>query len=163
MDQQDGAEPVFVRSRWGTNRYVYNPASPVGRALIVGSLLFGGIALWLLHDDASWSEGELRDAVHAAVAELDGGPVEVGGWRGDYAQVITEAVRNSGEGPEHGSLRVSDHRERGDGGGAPTADRFEVGSDDVEDVYCLSVSPPWPGTFTVVSVDLTVTVAAGRC
>ncbi len=163
MAQEDGAEPVFVRSRWGTNRYVYNPDSPVGRALIVGSLLFGGIGMYVLHNNSSWSEGELRNAVHAAMAGLNAGPTEVGGWRGGYTQVISEAIKDSGEGPEHGSLHVSAYREWGDGGGAPVADRFEVRSDDVEDVYCLSVSPPEPETFTVVSVDLVVTVDAGRC
>ncbi|MFE0644728.1 hypothetical protein ACFW2Y_24415 [Streptomyces sp. NPDC058877] len=30
-------EPVFKKSRWGTNRYVYNPRSPVGLFLIVAS------------------------------------------------------------------------------------------------------------------------------
>ncbi|MFI7242741.1 hypothetical protein [Streptomyces qinglanensis] len=28
-------EPVLIRSRWGTSRYVYNPNNPVGLALIV--------------------------------------------------------------------------------------------------------------------------------
>ncbi|MGA4979598.1 hypothetical protein [Streptomyces cinereoruber] len=28
-------EPVFKKSRWGTNRYVYNANNPVGLALIV--------------------------------------------------------------------------------------------------------------------------------
>ena len=50
-----------------------------------------------------------------------------------------------------------------DGGGAPAAYRFEVRSDDVEEVYRLSVSPPEAETFTVVSVDLGVTVDADRC
>lgn len=162
MRQEDGAEPVFVRSGWGTNRYVYNPDSPVGRALIVGSLLFAGIAMYALHDSSSWSEGELRDAVHAAAADLEAGPTEVGGWRGDYARVISDAIRDSGEGPDHGSLHVSAHRE-GNDTGSPATDRFEVGSDDVEDVYCLTVSPPQPETFTPVSVDLEVTVDTGRC
>ncbi|QES49902.1 hypothetical protein DEJ50_20830 [Streptomyces venezuelae] len=34
-DRDRGDEPVFIRSKWGTNRYVYNPNNPVGRALIV--------------------------------------------------------------------------------------------------------------------------------
>lgn len=28
-------DPVFARSAWGTNRYVYNHRNPVGLALIV--------------------------------------------------------------------------------------------------------------------------------
>ncbi|PWK71311.1 hypothetical protein BCL76_104417 [Streptomyces sp. CG 926] len=39
MPQGDD-EPVFKRSKWGTNRYYYNPANPVGLALIVISLVF---------------------------------------------------------------------------------------------------------------------------
>ncbi|MFE0763471.1 hypothetical protein [Streptomyces smyrnaeus] len=39
MDKSD-REPVFLRSRWETNRYVYNPHNPIGCALIVISLLF---------------------------------------------------------------------------------------------------------------------------
>ncbi|MEU9193308.1 hypothetical protein [Streptomyces hundungensis] len=31
-------EPVFKRSKWGTNRYAYNAHNPVGLALIVISL-----------------------------------------------------------------------------------------------------------------------------
>ncbi|WP_406000266.1 hypothetical protein [Streptomyces sp. NBC_00829] len=30
MGQEEEHEPVFIRSTWGTNRYVYNPNNPVG-------------------------------------------------------------------------------------------------------------------------------------
>lgn len=45
---EDQDEPVFVRSKWGTNRYVYNPRNPVGRFLIVASVIvaIAGMA-WL--------------------------------------------------------------------------------------------------------------------
>ncbi|MCM9083085.1 hypothetical protein OG444_31960 [Streptomyces sp. NBC_01232] len=33
-------EPVFRRSKWGTNRYYYNPNNPIGLALIVITLVF---------------------------------------------------------------------------------------------------------------------------
>ncbi|MGW3329757.1 hypothetical protein ACWDF9_04295 [Streptomyces rubiginosohelvolus] len=33
---QDGDEPIFIRSNWGTSRYVYNPRNPVGMGLIIG-------------------------------------------------------------------------------------------------------------------------------
>ncbi|MEU7607461.1 hypothetical protein, partial [Streptomyces sp. NPDC041003] len=39
---QHDDEPVFKRSKWGTNRYYYNPRNPVGLALIVITLLIGG-------------------------------------------------------------------------------------------------------------------------
>ncbi|MER5613092.1 hypothetical protein [Streptomyces sp. NPDC002215] len=39
-------EPVFKKSRLGTNRYEYNPRNPIGLALIVISvLLVGGMLL----------------------------------------------------------------------------------------------------------------------
>ncbi|MFB6872553.1 hypothetical protein [Streptomyces sp. NPDC056323] len=39
-------EPVFKKSRLGTNRYEYNPRNPIGFALIVISvLLVGGMLL----------------------------------------------------------------------------------------------------------------------
>ena len=45
----DDDEPVFKRSKWGTNRYVYNARNPMGFALIVLSLVFAGGALLLMH------------------------------------------------------------------------------------------------------------------
>ncbi|GLW04110.1 hypothetical protein ACGFYF_07005 [Streptomyces lavendulae] len=61
----DDDEPVFKRSKWGTNRYYYNPRNPLGLTLIVISLLFAGTALILManragpfrppHDPAPWS------------------------------------------------------------------------------------------------------------
>lgn len=45
-------EPVFKRSRWGTNRYYYNPQNPVGLALIVLSLLFAGTMMILMTNRA---------------------------------------------------------------------------------------------------------------
>lgn len=35
-------EPVFKRSKWGTQRYYYNPRNPIGLTLIIVSLLFAG-------------------------------------------------------------------------------------------------------------------------
>ncbi|MGC5345807.1 hypothetical protein ACPXCE_26680 [Streptomyces sp. DT24] len=34
-DHDPDHEPVLKRSKWGTNRYVYNHRNPVGMALIV--------------------------------------------------------------------------------------------------------------------------------
>ncbi|MGW5093851.1 hypothetical protein ACWEQ1_12445 [Streptomyces nodosus] len=48
----DDREPVFKRSEWGTNRYVYNHRNPVGRALIVLSLGFAALVLLLMHNHA---------------------------------------------------------------------------------------------------------------
>ncbi|MCG3041727.1 hypothetical protein L7D48_14340 [Streptomyces sp. S1A] len=47
MSREDDHEPPFVRSDWGTNRYVYNHRSPIGRSFIVISLAIaaGGLVL----------------------------------------------------------------------------------------------------------------------
>ncbi|WP_420078759.1 hypothetical protein ACN6AT_05780 [Streptomyces sp. JL4002] len=50
-------EPVFRRSKWGTNRYHYNPHNPVGLALII---ITGPIA-----HDVRWA-GERRSALSVA-------------------------------------------------------------------------------------------------
>ncbi|MFF4095162.1 hypothetical protein ACFYYY_15210 [Streptomyces sp. NPDC001834] len=41
-------EPVFIRSMWGTSRYVYNYQNPVGRALIVIALLVTAVMTVLM-------------------------------------------------------------------------------------------------------------------
>lgn len=45
-------EPVFKRSKWGTNRYSYNPRNSVGLALIVITVLFVGTMMILLANRA---------------------------------------------------------------------------------------------------------------
>lgn len=50
MDHDD--EPVFKKSRWGTNHYIYNPRNPVGLALIVISLLFLVVMMVLMGKNA---------------------------------------------------------------------------------------------------------------
>ncbi|MGN9793037.1 hypothetical protein ACTMTU_18320 [Streptomyces sp. OZ13] len=70
MSDDHDAEPVFVRSKWGTSRYVYNANNPVGMALIIASLLFAAGGMYALHDSSSWSEGELHDAVHAGMYRI---------------------------------------------------------------------------------------------
>ena len=160
MNEDHDAEPVFVRSKWGTSRYVYNPNNPVGMTLIVGSLLFAAGGLFALHDSSSWSEGELHDAVHSAAESLDARSQQVGGFRGSYEELIADAVENSGEGPEFGLVSVSPQSGTED---TTSADLFEITTDDVDDAYCLRVSPPEPDTYTSVTVTLGVTVDAGEC
>ncbi|MFG3042024.1 MULTISPECIES: hypothetical protein [unclassified Streptomyces] len=46
----NGDEPVFKKSRWGTNRYAYNPANPVGLALIVITVVVVFTVLLLLQN-----------------------------------------------------------------------------------------------------------------
>lgn len=161
MSEEHDAEPVFVRSKWGTNRHVYNPNNPVGMALIVGSLLLLLGGFFYLHDSSSWSEGEFHDAVHSAAESLEARPQLVGGLRGSYEQLISDAVENSDEGPVYGVVNVEPDRDTTDAVGA--ADRFEVTVDDVDDVYCLHVSPPEPDGYTSIDMTLDVTVDDGRC
>ncbi|RVU21443.1 hypothetical protein EOT10_25860 [Streptomyces antnestii] len=96
---------VFVRSKWGTNRYVYNAANPIGMALIIGSLLFAAAGMFFLyHPDlfkGGWDGGDLRKAVSGATAELSAekalGP---GGDSGLYGDVLKQKINEHGHGPE---------------------------------------------------------------
>ncbi|WP_406330999.1 hypothetical protein [Streptomyces sp. NBC_00203] len=115
-------EPVFVRSKWGTNRYVYNPNNPLGLVLIIGSLLFAAGGMYYLrasssHPDTSWSEGELRSAVHQAAQDLEKEPQYTDAYLG-YGETIKGAVEQTGKGPSYG-VRVStgpyDYTVTGDG------------------------------------------------
>ncbi|MGW4160294.1 hypothetical protein [Streptomyces sp. NPDC004788] len=49
-------EPVFKKSRWGTNRYTYNPDNPIGLALIIGSVLFAVLMLGTMEHRGKPSE-----------------------------------------------------------------------------------------------------------
>ncbi|MBN0044191.1 hypothetical protein JS756_08730 [Streptomyces actuosus] len=48
----DDDEPVFRRSRWGTNRYEYNPDNPVGCTLIVLTVVFVAVMMLLMVNHA---------------------------------------------------------------------------------------------------------------
>ncbi|MEU0301978.1 hypothetical protein ABZ252_21290 [Streptomyces sp. NPDC006175] len=161
MSRDSDDEPALIRSEWGTSRYVYNPADPVGLALIIGSLLFAGGMAYTLHDSGTWSEGELREAVHSAVRTLEGSEQTVGSWSGGYDGLIRDAIRESGEGPSYGGVSVSPPYDR-DAPGA--VDRFEVTVEDVDTVYCLSVSPHEPeSVLASVEVALRISVDEDRC
>ncbi|MDG4856675.1 hypothetical protein P8605_00575 [Streptomyces sp. T-3] len=49
MRGHDDHEPVFIRSRWGTSRYVYNHRNPIGLALIVITPIAAIIAMLVLY------------------------------------------------------------------------------------------------------------------
>ncbi|MFG3497230.1 hypothetical protein [Streptomyces sp. NPDC047928] len=162
-------EPVFVRSNWGTNRYVYNTRNPVGLALTVGALLFAGGGMYTLHDSSRWSEGELRDAVHAAARSLEAEP-RVTYLHYGYDDMIEEAIEAAGEGPSNGwGLSVSRDRWAEEAG----PDRFDITTSDTKAAYCMTVAPPEPDHLATypstapgaprTPVDLTVEVAEGSC
>lgn len=95
MRHDDDHEPVFIRSKWGTNGYVYNHRNPVGRTLIVLSLLVAGAGLLMMPGRPSFGEGDLRDAVHEATDALAARPhtlSEYGSPAQQIADLIEEAV-----------------------------------------------------------------------
>ncbi|MGW4160114.1 hypothetical protein [Streptomyces sp. NPDC004788] len=134
-------EPVFIRSKWGTSRYVYNQRNPVGLALIILTPLIAFGALLGMQAKSTWSEGELRDAVSKGVQDLDG-KRHYTSLESDHGLLIAEAIRESGIGPGHGV----DTRE--DEGG------YTVSTKDTETEYCVHITltlddePPvvFPGT-----------------
>ncbi|MEU9858737.1 hypothetical protein [Streptomyces sp. NPDC047974] len=121
-------EPVFVRSGWGSGRYVYNHRNPIGRALIVLAPLVALGVLYGVRAESTWSEGELRDAVQQGVADLDG-KGHYTSLAGDRGFLIAEAIRETGIGPRYG---VDTHKE--DDGG------YTVGTEDTDTEYCVHVT-----------------------
>ncbi|MFD4370079.1 hypothetical protein [Streptomyces sp. NPDC058486] len=121
-------EPVLIRSRWGTSRYVYNHRNPVGLALIVLTPLIALGVLIGMSAESSWSEGELRDAVHAGIQRLDGGR-HYTSLESDHGLLITEAIRESGIGPRYGV----DTRDEGAG-------RYTVSTEDTATEYCAHLT-----------------------
>lgn len=122
--------------------------------------------LYHLFDSAQWSENELRNAVHEAARHLESEPQTLRGYIG-YEVLIEEAIEKTGEGPEHGLVRVEEieHSHVADATAASHAsDAFEIRTDDVETIHCMRVSPPRPETsMSSLTVTLTVDVAGGRC
>ncbi|MDV9191982.1 hypothetical protein R6L23_27890 [Streptomyces sp. SR27] len=45
-------EPVFKKSKWGANRYYYNPRNPVGLGLIIASSVFAILMIVLMENRA---------------------------------------------------------------------------------------------------------------
>ncbi|AXE23751.1 hypothetical protein C0216_10000 [Streptomyces globosus] len=121
-------EPVFVRSRWGTSRYVYNHRNPVGLALIVITPLIALGVLFGLRADWTWGEGEFRDAVRKGVKDLEGAR-QYTTPESDHHFIVSGAVRDSGIGPGHGV-----HASKAKNGG------YTVGTEDTETEYCVFLS-----------------------
>lgn len=164
MADDDHREPVLVRSRWGTNRYVFNPANGIGLTLIALTLLAVAGGWFLVKENSSWSERELRSAVEKAAASLEE-KEHANDEFSDYSASIGEGIRRSGEGPRHSY----DVRAVGD------ADRYEINADGVDTAFCMHVEQtesdegiPVPGgkdgKGTVMPLhELSTTVDEGRC
>ncbi|MER7695882.1 MULTISPECIES: hypothetical protein [unclassified Streptomyces] len=133
--------------------------------LIIGSLLFAAGGMYYLYASSSWSEGELRAAVHAAVQDLESERQTLGSWTGGYDSLIRDALTGSGEGPSSGGVvGVENADDPYDEDADRSVDRFEVTAKDVDAAFCLSVSPPEPERgLTSAEVSLSITVDEGRC
>ncbi|WP_406529252.1 hypothetical protein [Streptomyces sp. I8-5] len=121
-------EPVFIRSKLGTSRYVYNHRNPVGLALIILTPLVALGVLFGMQAESTWSEGELRDAVRKGVRDLSG-KRHYTSLEGNHGYLIAEAIREGGIGPGRGV----DTREE-EGGG------YTVSTEDTETEYCVRIT-----------------------
>ncbi|MGW5128882.1 hypothetical protein ACWEQ7_33540 [Streptomyces sp. NPDC004069] len=146
-DDRDDADRVFIRSRWGTNRYVYNPHNPVGRALIVGTSIFAVSAMYLLYhpdlltDSGKWNDGELRSAVAAASAELSRDAYLGPSSFTPFEDVLRDTIAQHGPGTRD-TLSVTRASQRPEpdllNGGPERAD-YTVTADGTDTTLCLNV------------------------
>lgn len=163
-------EPLFLCTERGRGRYVhnyrYNPRNPLAVALIIATGV--GVIGYFSYEFASlrWSETELRHAVREAARDLEARPQDVSLFS-TYEILVADAIRATGEGPEHGVVHVT-HRTDEYAGSGEAGKRakgtFEIRTDDTEEIYCMSISPPEPRTGPQkVTVRSTVRVAQGAC
>ncbi|MFB6988183.1 hypothetical protein ACFC0C_31590 [Streptomyces sp. NPDC056178] len=139
-------ERIFIRSKWGTNRYVYNPGHPVGRALIVGSLLFGLGGMYLLYHPGllngadTWDAGELRSAVAAATTELSN-DARFGPGTVNFEDILEADIAKHGHSSQH-ALTVVLASEPPESalidGGAEQAD-YTVTAEGTDAAFCVEV------------------------
>lgn len=167
MRHGDDHEPVFLRSEWGTNRYVYNHRNPVGRALIVLSLLFVAGLVFHLFAGASWRNDDLRDAAHEAVDALAAQPHTLSGYKSPARQIadlIEEAVDDADDSWLPGlDVTVEPMGEHGP---------YEITADGADTAFCMNVarstvdagdaSGSGGGTDTT-EYDLIPSLREGRC
>ncbi|MFF8591342.1 hypothetical protein ACF061_07805 [Streptomyces sp. NPDC015220] len=167
---QDDSDRVFIRSKWGTNRYVYNPDNPVGVALIVGSLLlaFGGM-YWMHRQGQNvgrdgWRGDELRSAVTAASAKLSRQTVFGPGSLVPFESVLQEDIIALGRGVQNG-LAVTPASERPKSrptGGGPEQRDYTVTAEGTTAAFCVhAYAVKREGAAAYDSV--TVSVADGPC
>ncbi|MFE3740374.1 hypothetical protein [Streptomyces sp. NPDC059134] len=147
-NDRDDADRVFIRSKWGAGRYVYNPHNPVGRALIVGSLLFAAGGMFLLYHPGllgasdDWDGKELRTAVTGAAGELSReaqlGPGSAGV---PYESILSERIARVGRGSEDGlTVVLASERPKSAlyDGGTEKAD-YTVTATGADAAFCLGV------------------------
>jgi hypothetical protein len=165
-EERADADRIFVRSKWGTNRYVYNPDNPVGMALIVATLLFAAGALWVLHHSGgpgSWDGADLRSAVTTATDELSK-EADLGPGSGDYDAILREQIAKDGNGPEDAlsvTLASAEPESKMFSGGLEQA-WYSVTAHGTDTAFCLDVQ----GMKLKARMGydpLTITVTDGAC
>ncbi|MFI7241696.1 hypothetical protein [Streptomyces qinglanensis] len=107
----DRDDRILIRSRWGTNRYVFNFRNPVACVVFAGlALLACGLLYASAHPDTpQWEEKELRSAVKKATAELSE-ESQIGPGLPGYGEVLQSRI--AGHGPHSESLLSSDQEAR---------------------------------------------------
>ncbi|GGT52011.1 hypothetical protein [Streptomyces purpureus] len=157
MSTDNNHEPVFVRSKWGTSRYVYNPNNPAGLALIVLSVLFAIGGMYSMRSSSEWSEDELREAVHQAARTLDDSSTSQTEWtvHVDYGPRIRDAIARTGAGPRYG-VDVSEVED--------DAHVYEITADDADAAHCMTITEaPEPIVNHYRTVRLNVSVTDRAC
>jgi hypothetical protein len=147
---------------------VYNRNNPVGRALIVLTLVAVAGFLYYLFDRSQWSESEWRDAVQKAADALEATPQTLRGYT-RYEDLIQEAVQATGKGPEHSLIHVEAITDSGAAAGNAVGTNrrasgtYAISTTDVHTIYCMRVSPPQPTTaMSTRVVTLRVQVSKGQ-
>ncbi|MGX4690339.1 hypothetical protein [Streptomyces sp. JNUCC 63] len=169
-NDRDDADRVFVRSRWGTNRYVYNPHNPVGRALIVGSLLlaFGGV-YWLHRqgqnsDSGAWGRDELRSAVTEASAELSHEATFGPGSLLPFEYVLRDSIVAHGRGVQDGLsvTPASKQPKSALSNGSSEQGDYTVTAEGTDAAFCVHVHAMKRETATRYD-SVTISVTDGTC
>jgi hypothetical protein len=143
------SEPVLVKSKWGTNRYVYNTNNPVALALIFVTLIVAAGVVYYLWTDSRWSEAELREATHKAASALEKDPPVHNEWLG-YEMFISDAIHQTGVGPSTGAVV---HPE-GHG-----SDNYTITGTGTDAAFCMHLTEIPSGNET----RLTIKVTNGAC
>ncbi|SER36708.1 hypothetical protein [Streptomyces qinglanensis] len=152
----DRDDPILIRSRWGTNDYVFNFRNPVACVVFVGLglLVFGLLYASNHRSTPQWEEGELRSAVKGATAELSE-EAQFGPGIPGYGEVLQSRIA------KHGPHSESPHSSEHDAGvvgalASPQPEHDYFGESVEEADYTVTAD----GTDTALC--LTVTALANR-
>ncbi|MER6124091.1 hypothetical protein ABT173_15840 [Streptomyces sp. NPDC001795] len=168
-DSSEDADRILVRSKWGTNRYAHHRHNPVGRALIVGSLLFAAGGMYLLHrpgllgGSGGWDGDDLRSAVQSASSELSR-DAQFGPGTMNYEEILRAGIAQHGHGPRDAlTVRLSSQRPKSavSNGDTEQAD-YTVTAEGTDTAFCLHVRATKRKP-TIGYDAVTVSVREGAC